>query len=127
MNWNITHSAKHWSTEQTMIQFVHIAFVEKTSESLGEDKTAVVIMDNFRSYITPAVNELLEQHHIHSCLLPPNKTDCLQPIHLSVNKPVLRGKFQKWYTDKIMQQLHSPTVDFSTAELHPIDLSMANI
>ena len=83
-------------------------FVEKTRESLSEDKAAVIIMDLFKGQITPTMNELLEQHNIHSCLLPPNTTDCLQPMDLFVNKPVkafLQGEFQKWYSDQIMQQL----------------------
>ena len=74
------------------------------------------------------MNVFLEQHNIHSCLLPPNTTDHLQPMDLSVNKPAkafLRGEFQKWYSDKIMLQLDNPSADFSTAELNLVDLSMA--
>ena len=85
-------------------------------------------MDNFKGQVTPIMNELLEQHNIHSCLLPPNTMDRLQPMDLSVNKPAkafLRGEFQKWYSDQIMQQLDNPTTDFSMAELNPVDLSMA--
>ena len=49
-------------------------------------------------------------------------------MDLSVNKPAkafLQGEFQKWYSDQITQQLDNPTTDFSTAELNPVDLSMA--
>ena len=99
----MTHSPKHWSTEHTMIQYVEtiiVPFVERMRESLGEgeDKAAVIIMDNFKGQIIPAMNELLEQHNNHSCLLPPNTTDRLQRLDLSVNKPTkafLRAEFQK--------------------------------
>ena len=97
---------------------------------LGEDKAAVIIMDNFKGHVTPKMNALLEQHNIYSCLLPPNMTDRLQPMDLSVNKPAkafLRGEFQKWYYDQIMQQLDNPSADFSIAELNPVDLSMATM
>ena len=132
-DWDITHSPKLWSTQETMIRYVNniiVPCVEKTRESLGEDKPAVIIMDNFKGQVTPIMNELLEQHNIHSCLLPPNTTDRLQPMDLSVNKPAkafLQGEFQKWYSDQIMQQLDNPTTDFSMAELNPVDLSMAAI
>ena len=54
-----------------MIQYVQnviVPFVEQTRESLGEDedKAAVVIMDNFKGQVTPAMTELLERYHIHS-------------------------------------------------------------
>ena len=130
MDWDITHSPKHWSTKQTMIQYVEtiiVLFVERTRESLGEgeDKAAVIIMDNFKGQITPAMNEILEKHNIHTCLLPLNTTDRLQPLDLSVNKVFLREEFQKWYSEQIMQQLDNPAVDLSTAELQPVDLGMA--
>ena len=116
-----------------MIRYVNniiVQFVEKTRESLGEDKPAVIIMDNFKGQVTPIMNELLEQHNIHSCLLPSNITDHLQPMDFSVNKPAkafLRGEFQKWYSDQIMQQLDNPNTEFSMAELNPVDLSMATM
>ena len=94
-------------------------------ESLGEDKAAVIIMDNFKAQITTTINEILEQHSVHSCLLPPNTTDRLQPMNLSVNKPTkafLRSEFHQ-----IMQQLDNPTANFSTAELNPVDLSMVRL
>ena len=49
-------------------------------------------------------------------------------MNLSVNKPAkafLQGEFQKSYSDQTMQQLDNPTTGFSTAELNPVDLSMA--
>ena len=64
--------------KKTMIQYVQIIivpFVEQTKESLGEDedKAAVVIMDNFKGQVTPAMTELLERHHIHSCSYHPTQ------------------------------------------------------
>ena len=94
----LTPKTSQTSFGNTSVQQNFVSFVEKTRESLGEDKAAVIIMYNFKGQITPAMNELLEQHHIHSCLLSPNTTDHLQPMDLSVNKPAkafLRGEFQK--------------------------------
>lgn len=52
--WHVTHSPNHWSTEQTMIQYVeHIIgpYVEKVHESHDNDMPALVIMDNFKGKV----------------------------------------------------------------------------
>ena len=85
----------------------------------------MVIMDNFKGQVTPAVNDLLEKNDIHVCLLPPNTTDCLQPMDLSVNEPAkdfLRQQFQEWYANQVLQQLHGRDVD--SIELQPINLGL---
>ena len=67
-------------------------------------------MDNFKGEITSEVNKLLEENSIHTCMWPPNTTDLLQPMDLSVNKPAkefLRQKFQEWYADQVMEQVNS--------------------
>ena len=53
--WHITHSPKHWSTEQTMLQYVEhiiLPYMEKVRETLGDNKPALAIMDNFKGQIT---------------------------------------------------------------------------
>ena len=73
-----------------MIEYVKemiIPYMNSTRTFFAEDTPAVAIMDNFKGQITGAVNELLESNNIHVCLLPPNTTDLLQPMGLSVNKP----------------------------------------
>ena len=109
-NWHVTHSPKHWSTEETMVQYIEhiiIPCVEKQREMLG-DKPALVIMDNFKGQVTTKINDLLEANNIHVCLLPPNTTDTLQTMDISVNKPAknyLKRRFEQWYSDEVMKQL----------------------
>ena len=68
---------------------------------LYNDQTpALIIMDNFVGQIAKKVNGLLEENHLHVCLLPPNTTDLLQPMDISINKPIksfLKDKFAHWY------------------------------
>lgn len=127
-DWDITHSPKHWSTENTMLQYIDniiVPYVENVRQSLGESRPALVVIDNFKGQVTESVNALLEQNDIHTCLLPPNTTDVLQPMDISVNKPAkdfLRSKFQQWYSTQVLEQLEGQ--DIETAEIQPIDLSL---
>ena len=89
-DWHITHSPNHWSTEITMIDYINeiiIPYVERQREFFGEEKAALVIMDNFKGQITPAINSLLEENNIDVCLLPPNTTD-LPRIFLDGNSKI---------------------------------------
>lgn len=69
-DWDITHSPKHWSTEETMVQYIHniiCPFVESSRDRLNcTDTAALVIIDNFKGQITPACTEILESHKIHN-------------------------------------------------------------
>ena len=73
-----------------MIQYIHnivIPYVESMRVLLSDRTPALVIMGNFRGQHTSFVSTLLEDNVIHVCLLPPNTTDLLQPMDISVNKP----------------------------------------
>ena len=78
--------------------------------------------------MTEKVNDLLEENHLHVCLLPLNTTDLLQPMDISVNKPVknfLKDKFSHWYTKQLLQQCEDQShVPLSDISLEPIDISM---
>ena len=124
--WSITHSPKHWSNEQTMLEYIDhiiVPYIERVRQELDECKPALVIMDNFKGQVTEKVISVLELHDIHTCLLPPNTTDVLQPMDISVNKPAkdfLRIKFQQWYSAQIVEQLEERGDD---AVIEPISLA----
>lgn len=54
----------------------------------NSEQSALVIVDNFKGEVTPAISELLETNNIHVCFLLANTTDQLQPMDVAVNKPV---------------------------------------
>lgn len=113
------HSAKHWSNEQTMVQYVQniiVPYVENMRDE--EDIPALVIMDNFKGQI----NTLLEENNTHVVLLPPNTTDRLQPLDISVNKPAKDFLRKVWYSEKILDQVEAGDTDIS--DIDPINLGM---
>ena len=81
-DWHVTHSPKHWSTEDTMVEYIEeiiVPYVDSTRDHLGVDSSqaALVILDSFKGQVTNSINMLLEANNIQVCLLPPNTTDFL--------------------------------------------------
>ena len=134
-DWHITHSRKHWSTEETMLDYIKLIilpYVERVRYDIGnQSAAALAIFDNFKGQITSACFSLLEENNIHYVLLPANTTDKLQPLDVAVNKPAkdfIRRKFEEWYSQQVMEQLDGVEMDqLNSATLNPIDLGMAQV
>lgn len=84
-----------------MIDYVEqivVPYVERTRELCGDPSAAALFtMDNFKGQITSSVSQ---SNNIHVCVIPPNVTDRLQPMDLSVNKlakDFLKCCFEDWY------------------------------
>ena len=96
-------------------------------EVLGQESApAIIIMGNFKGQITDQIVQLLSDNNVHVVLIPPNCTDQLQPMDLSVNKPAkkfLRSKFGDWYSEQVHQQIDDEN-DIGKVELVPVDLRL---
>ena len=127
-DWSITFTPNRWSNEETMkvyIEEIIAPYVRQTRErlSLSEDHPALAIFDVFKGQCTEDVLQLLEDNNIEHVQVPPNCTDRLQPLDLSVNKPAkdfLRSRFQEWYADQIFDQL-----DGEEAQQQPVDMRLS--
>ena len=126
-NWHITHSPNHWCNESTMISYVQLVivpYVQETRKNLGlpDSQSALVILDEFKGQTTHAVLNLLKQNNIEYVIVPPNCTDRLQPLDVSINKPAkdfLRKQFQSWYAEQIVSQKN----DGQTVQ--PVDMRLS--
>ena len=64
----------------------------------------------------------IDSYNIYVILIPPNCTDRLQPLHISVNKLVkdfLQREFQDWHSKKICRQFQG------LESKEPVDLRLA--
>ena len=105
---------------------VIVPFVKGTRKELGvdEQQPALAIFDHFKGQKTELITKLLEDHLIHSVLIPANYTGHLQPMDISVNKVIksfLRKQFTEWHSRRLSKQL------IHNDEYVPVELSMARM
>ena len=83
--------------EKIIVPFVN---QKRTELNLPMSHSALAIFDCFKGQTTPSVKALLAKHNIRFVLIPPNCTDKLQPLDISINKPIeseMKKCFQLWY------------------------------
>lgn len=71
------------------------------------------------------VKKLLADNNIVTVQIPANCTDKLQPMDVSINKPMkeeLRQKFQAWYASEVEKQLREVFVGQVK-----VDVSLSNV
>ena len=75
---------------------------------------ALVLYDCFCGHTTAKIKSLLEKNSIVPVQIPADCTDKLQPMDVSVNRPMkdrLRKNFQTWYAGEVQKQLKTVSVD----------------
>ena len=126
-DWNVTYSSTHWSNEDTMQDYIDeiiLPYIMKKREELklALDHPALLLFDNFKARYTEKILRHIDSYNIYVILIPPNCTDRLQPLDISVNKPAedfLRREFQDWYSKKICRQFQG------LESKEPVDLRLA--
>ena len=133
LDWDVSHTPTHWSNEETMKEYLYqilFPYVDRVREDLelDDDHPALAIFDNFSAQVTPNIMQLLAKHNIHVVTLPPNCTNRLQPMDLTVNKAAkdfLKRKFTSWYAQQVAVQLKGQDINDDDFQVQPVDLSMA--
>jgi len=106
------------------IQKIIVLYVDKMRQKLklGVNYTALLLFDNFKAQCTQELLTLLDDNFITVLLIPPNCTDRLQPMDISINKPAkdfLRREFKSWYTKQVCSQFRGES------EKAPIDMRLS--
>ena len=107
------------------VEKIFVPYVKSKREELGLDVTypAIAIFDEFIGQTTDVVFSRLKKNHIYYVIVPPNCTDTLQPLDVSVNKPAkafLRNCFQTWYAEKLASQIEE-----NPSQYKPVDLKLS--
>ena len=89
-DWHITYSSTHWSNETTMKEYVDQIILPYIKQKRAELKLApnhasLLLFDNFKAQWTEQLLTYINSHNVYVVLIPPNCTDKLQPLDLSVN------------------------------------------
>ncbi len=109
--WNITHSQNHWSTEETMIEYVDQIILPdvRTSLELSPNFPAVAIFDVFAAHRCQSVLNRLSSNNIKYIFVPAGCTGELQPLDVTLNdfKKELRSCFSSWYAKKVKEELEA--------------------
>ena len=90
--------------ELIIFPFVHL---KRRELDLLAEHPALAIFDIFKGQQTEDIRGMLEKENILIVPVPPNCTDRLQPMDLSVNKPLkefMRKKFQEWYAIGVLMK-----------------------
>ena len=108
-------TSNRWCNEHTMHQYINKVILpyicnKRKDLKLPIDLPAVLIFDNFKGQCTLELLTLLDDNNINVILIPPNCTDRLQPLDLSINKAAkefLRRKFKSGMPSKCVCKMQN--------------------
>ena len=127
-DWHITYTPNHWANELTTIDYIQKIILpyicrKKKEMNLPANQHSLCIFDNFKAQLTAGVLGLLKSNKVETVFVPPNTTDQLQPLDLSVNKPAkdfLRKKFEEWYALQVYNQGTTVPIKFPLSTMKPL-------
>ena len=106
-SFHLVANANHWSNEDTMLQYVDYIikpYVTAQREIHGAEIPCLLIYDQFKAHLTESFTEKVRELNSRIVMIPPNLTDYLQPLDLSVNKSLknfVTAQYNSWYGEKV--------------------------
>lgn len=105
-NWLVSHTESHWSTEDSIQEYVDKVldpfFVRQRKKlGLASDHKALLIWDVYRPHRTDFILNLLASKNVCVLFIPACCTGELQPLDLTDNslfKRCQRAHFTNWYS-----------------------------
>ena len=109
------------------IQKILLPYISKKRKELklSPEYPALVLFDKFTGQGAQELFDLLQNNNLNIVVVPTNCTDRLQPLDVSVNKPVkefLCKQFHGWYAEQICKQLYTKEFLFV-----PVDLKLSTM
>ena len=112
-SWDITFTKNHWCNEQTTHHYIVNILLpylmqKKIELKVVPDQRVLLMFDNFKGQCTKSLLKLLDENNVSVVLIPPNCTDRLQPLNVSMNKSAkefFQRKFHVWYAENFCAQL----------------------
>ena len=116
--WDITHTANHWSNEETTKRYITKVldpyFTEERERlDLPPDHPALVILDVFAAHRTQVVRDLFKDNQMYIVYVPAGCTGLLQPLDVSGNgsfKEFLKAHFSDWYSDQVQEKTNTGAI-----------------
>ncbi len=112
-DWNITHSSSHWSTDDTMEEYVDkvlVPYFDNVREELDLPvrRKALAVFDMYSVHRTDEFKQKLRDNHIEYQFVPGGCTPKLQPLDVCGNKMFkdgLKKDFNCHYSTEIAKEL----------------------
>ena len=85
-----------------MDQFIMLNYINKIILPATKNRPALLILDEFKAHFTSMVTESFEANKIEHHVIPGGYTSALQPLDVSLNKPLkdrYRQYWAKWFAD----------------------------
>ena len=117
---HITHSENHWSSQETMQQYVREVIVPYSEQRIAEhnlpaDSHICLVLDVWSVHKSEEFRMFLRTHfpRIHLVYVPPNCTSQLQVADVILQRPFkhgLRRRFSEWAGEIIREQIEDGDV-----------------